>query len=103
MSEFVTYTLFPHGREREASLVALQAETRRASLPSWLHTSMYDPYAIYWNRVEVDDPLAVVNVLHRVDWEHAPLLVYRSVTDDSWSFLRIVHRTGSLWGDEERG
>ncbi|UQA91614.1 hypothetical protein [Streptomyces halobius] len=103
MSEVVTYVLLPHGRERVDSIRSLQTETRGLVGREWLLSLMFDPNPVYGLRAEVDDPLAVVNVLHRVDWEHAPLLVYRSVTDDSWSFLRIVRRAGSLWGDEGEG
>lgn len=54
----------------------------------------------YWLSTVGTDPLAVVTALYRVDWQHAPLLVYRSVTDNSWSYLRITRRIAPLWGGD---
>lgn len=48
------------------------------------------------------DPHAVATTLQRVEWRDQPLLVYRTKGDDSWSYLRIVRRVATLWGDDER-
>lgn len=107
--EKTTYLLFPHPKEPEAAVGAANRHLSEAPRVRTLaggfarkgHPGSVgaDP-AFWWLSTVATDPLTVVTALRRVDWRHAPLLVYRSVTDESWSYLRITRRVAPLWGDE---
>lgn len=103
------YLLFPHPTEPATVIATANEELHK---DKQIHTlagglvfrghpaGVRAEPGFYWLSTVQTNPLAVVTALYRVDWQHAPLLVYRSVTDDSWSYLRITRRVAPLWGDK---
>lgn len=49
------------------------------------------------------DPNEVIKALQTVDFQHQPLLVYRSSGEKSWNWLPIPRKQGNLWDEGEEG
>lgn len=96
------FFLFLHADEGNLQIMLMNTAVLGQGLKPWTRLFAEKP-AAFGLYAPVPDPLSVITALHRVDWEHAPLLVYHTDGDRDWSHLRITRRVATLSGDEAGG
>lgn len=105
----VQFRLFPDAREGNGWVKGFRALSRELEKKG-PKARVFGPFGdvgplggSWWLYTHAIDPHAIVTTLQRCDWQHQPLLVYRSSDENTWCYLRIVRRLESLWGDEREG
>lgn len=91
----VTFVLFPDGRDKDFGVAAVNREMRaRNTGPSPYHSPfrpmIYGAKAQAWfsigSGLQPDEMLAMLKV---VDWPYPAMLVYRTGSEDRWSFVTL--------------